>query len=68
LAEVEHSLISERTRAGLKAAKGWGVKFGRKPALIVKKLRIVYATIANSSFRPWVERKYTSLHSPGFMA
>jgi Enterobacteriaceae phage serine recombinase len=33
MAEFEHSLISERTRAGVKAARGRGVKFGRKPAL-----------------------------------
>jgi DNA invertase Pin-like site-specific DNA recombinase len=33
LAELERSLISERTRAGVKAAKGRGVKFGRKPKL-----------------------------------
>jgi DNA invertase Pin-like site-specific DNA recombinase len=33
LAELEKSLISERTRAGVKAAKGRGVKFGRKPKL-----------------------------------
>src|ERR1019366_5826098 len=33
LAELERSLISERTRAGIKAAKGRGVKFGRKPKL-----------------------------------
>jgi DNA invertase Pin-like site-specific DNA recombinase len=31
LAELERSLISERTRAGVKAAKGRGVRFGRKP-------------------------------------
>jgi DNA invertase Pin-like site-specific DNA recombinase len=30
LAELERSLISERTRAGVKAAKHRGVKFGRK--------------------------------------
>lgn len=30
LAELERSLISERTRAGVKAAKRRGVKFGRK--------------------------------------
>jgi DNA invertase Pin-like site-specific DNA recombinase len=30
LAEFERSLISERTRAGVKAAKHRGVKFGRK--------------------------------------
>jgi DNA invertase Pin-like site-specific DNA recombinase len=33
LAELERSLISERTRAGVKAAKCRGVKFGRKPKL-----------------------------------
>src|SRR3984957_18523374 len=33
LAELERSLISERTRAGVKAARGRGVKFGRKPKL-----------------------------------
>jgi DNA invertase Pin-like site-specific DNA recombinase len=31
LAELERSLISERTRAGVKAAKRRGVKFGHKP-------------------------------------
>ena len=30
LAELERSLISERTRAGVKAAQRRGVKFGRK--------------------------------------
>ena len=34
LTELERSLISERTRAGVKAAKGRGVKFGRKPNLM----------------------------------
>jgi DNA invertase Pin-like site-specific DNA recombinase len=33
LAELERSLISERTHAGVKAAKNRGVKFGRKPKL-----------------------------------
>jgi DNA invertase Pin-like site-specific DNA recombinase len=33
LAELERSLISERTRAGVKAAHRRGVKFGRKPKL-----------------------------------
>src|ERR1022692_154459 len=33
LAELERSLISERTRAGVKAAQRRGVKFGRKPSL-----------------------------------
>ncbi len=33
LAELERSLISERTRAGVKDAKRRGAKFGRKPKL-----------------------------------
>ena len=33
LAELEKSLISERTRAGVKDAQRRGVKFGRKPKL-----------------------------------
>jgi DNA invertase Pin-like site-specific DNA recombinase len=33
LAEFERSLIVERTRAGLKAAKRRGVRLGRKPSL-----------------------------------
>jgi len=33
LAELERSLISERTRAGVTAAQGRGVKFGRKRKL-----------------------------------
>ena len=33
LAELERSLISERTKAGVKAAQRRGVKFGRKPKL-----------------------------------
>ena len=31
LAELKRSLITERTRAGVKAAKQRGVKFGPKP-------------------------------------
>src|SRR5437867_2661651 len=33
LAELERSLIAERTRAGIKAAQLRGVRFGRKPKL-----------------------------------
>ncbi len=33
LAELERSLITERTHAGIQAAKRRGVKFGRKPKL-----------------------------------
>ena len=38
LAELERSLISERTHAGVKAAKGRGVKFGRKRKLTLQQL------------------------------
>lgn len=38
LAELERSLISERTRAGVKAAKRRGVKFGRKRKLTVEQI------------------------------
>ncbi len=33
MAEMERSMIAERTRARVKAAKSRGVKFGRKPTL-----------------------------------
>ncbi len=39
LAELERSLITERTRVGVKAAKGRGVKFGRKPKLTAQQKR-----------------------------
>ena len=38
LAELERSLIAERTRAGVKAAQGRGVRFGRKPKLTGQQL------------------------------
>src|SRR5271163_4196610 len=38
LAELERSLISERTRAGVKDAQRRGVKFGRKPKLSAKQI------------------------------
>src|SRR4029077_19741358 len=38
LAELERSLIAERTRAGVKAAQRRGVKFGRKPKLTPQQL------------------------------
>jgi len=41
LAELERSLITERTRAGVKAAQSRGVKFGRKPKLTT--LQIAHA-------------------------
>jgi DNA invertase Pin-like site-specific DNA recombinase len=38
LAELERSLISERTRAGVKDAQRRGVKFGRKPKLTAQQV------------------------------
>jgi len=38
LAELERSLITERTRAGISAARKRGVKFGRKPKLNTEQL------------------------------
>jgi DNA invertase Pin-like site-specific DNA recombinase len=38
LAELERSLISERTHAGVKAAQRRGVKFGRKPKLTPQRI------------------------------
>jgi DNA invertase Pin-like site-specific DNA recombinase len=38
LAELERSLITERTRAGVKAAQTRGVKFGRKAKLSVQQI------------------------------
>lgn len=38
LAEFERALISERTRAGLQAAKARGERLGRKPALIASQV------------------------------
>ena len=38
LAELERSLIAERTRAGVKAAKCRGVKFGRKRKLTTQQI------------------------------
>src|SRR5260370_23782563 len=46
LAELERSLISERTRAGVKAAKHRGVKFGRKRKLTSQQIDHVRKLIA----------------------
>src|SRR6266851_2850702 len=45
LAELERSLISERTRAGVKAAKRSGVKFGRKRKLTPQQVEHARALI-----------------------
>ena len=47
LAEVERGLISERTRAGLKAARKRGRKGGRPPALTGEKRRMAINAMKN---------------------
>ena len=59
LAELERSLISERTSAGVTAAKARGVKFGRKPKLTRQQINQAVKLIAQGE-RP--EDVATSFH------
>lgn len=52
LAEFERTLISERTREGLKSARKRGNKGGRKPVLDAKAVKQVRALMADRSTRP----------------
>lgn len=54
LAELERSLISERTRAGVKAAQRRGVKFGRKVRLTVEQIDHARKLIDQSESRRYV--------------
>lgn len=47
LAEFERSLIRERTRAGLAAARARALKGGRRPKLDAKQIREVKALLAD---------------------
>jgi DNA invertase Pin-like site-specific DNA recombinase len=49
LAEYERELISERTKAGLTAARARGRKGGRKHKMTVAKLRLAQTAMANSN-------------------
>jgi DNA invertase Pin-like site-specific DNA recombinase len=51
LAELERSLISEPTRAGVKAAKRRGVKFGRKPKLTALQIELARKQIERGEDR-----------------
>ncbi|PRX11297.1 UNVERIFIED_ORG: DNA invertase Pin-like site-specific DNA recombinase [Martelella mediterranea] len=46
MAEFERSLVSERTRAGMAAARARGSRIGRRPALNAEQLKEARATIA----------------------
>src|SRR6202049_3515375 len=52
LAELERSLISERTRAGVKAAQRRGVKFGRKAKLTPDRLALARKLIDHDDKTP----------------
>src|SRR5271156_6314333 len=54
LAELERSLISERTRAGVKDAQRRGVKFGRKPKLTPEQIEHARKLIDKGEARQYV--------------
>ena len=54
LAELERSLISERTRAGVKAAQRRGVKFGRKPRITPEQIDHARKLIDKGEARQYV--------------
>ncbi|WP_155740374.1 recombinase family protein [Burkholderia territorii] len=57
MAEFERSLISERTRAGLEAARSRGVQLGRKQVLSAAQRTEVLALLASESIKS-VARKF----------
>ena len=68
LAELERSLISERTRAGVKAAKRRGVKFGRKRKLTALQIDVARKQIERGEDRGQVAESFkvnrTTLYRP----
>jgi DNA invertase Pin-like site-specific DNA recombinase len=60
LAELERSLIIERTRAGVKAAQRRGVKFGRKPKLTPQQVQHPQKLIDEGERRADVARAVNS--------
>ena len=59
LAELERSLIAERTRAGVKAAQKRGVRFGRKPKLTVAQLSHARRLIEHGERAATVARSFS---------
>jgi DNA invertase Pin-like site-specific DNA recombinase len=68
LAELERSLISERTRAGVKAARGRGVKFGRKPKLTPQQIAHAHKLIEDGQHRDNVADLFKVSRSPLYRA
>jgi len=59
MAEFERSLISERTKAGMKAAKERGQNFGRRPSLTHAQCKEAYQALYRDGQKPSeVARRY----------
>jgi DNA invertase Pin-like site-specific DNA recombinase len=54
LAELERSLILERSRAGVKAAQRRGVKFGRKPKLTLDQIQHARKLVEQGESRQYI--------------
>ena len=68
LAEFERSLNSERTKAGLEAAKRRGRKLGRRPALTPKQITRARRWIAGGQSPEQVARKLSVARSTLYLA
>ena len=58
MAEFERALVGERTKAGLKAAKGRGVRLGRRPGLSPAQLAHARVLLANGESASVVARSF----------
>jgi DNA invertase Pin-like site-specific DNA recombinase len=63
LAELERSLIVERTRAGVKAAQRRGVKFGRKPKLTPHQVKEALRRVDAGELLRDIARSHNVSHS-----
>lgn len=58
-AQLERDLIAQRTTEGREAAKGKGVKFGRKPALTATEQKLVVSSLSNGASVYGLAKKYS---------